>query len=80
MILVDVQVVATGEIYDFELDENQAVEILLKEIKQLISEKEQRTFSDEKFYLYAMYRECFLLENMSMKEQGVRSGERLILF
>lgn len=80
MILVDVQAMATGEIYDFELDENQTVEILLKEIKELISGKEQRAFSDEKFYLYAMYRECFLLENLSMKEQGVRSGERLIIF
>lgn len=80
MILVDVQVLQLGEVYDFELDEEKTVREVLSDVLALICKKEKLHCDlPEEYFLFARNRECILWEEQSLKEQGVRSGERLIL-
>lgn len=81
MILVDVQVPAMDKVFDFELDEEVKIKQLLDEIPELIAKKEKTQMcNDEKMYLFALERELLLREELTLKEQGIGSGERLVLF
>lgn len=80
MILVDVQVLQLGTVYDFELDEDKKTDELLSDIVALICKKEKKKPLEEaKYYLYAVNRECILTGALSLREQGVGNGERLVL-
>ena len=80
MILVDVQALQLGEVYDFEVDEDKTADELLADIVALICKKENKKPQEEgSYYLYAMNRECILAGTLSFREQGIRSGERLVL-
>lgn len=80
MILVDVQVPALDRTYDFELDETVAVKKLTEKMIAIISEKEKITGpSAEETVLFALGREVLLNGDFSLKEQGIGTGEKLIL-
>lgn len=80
MILVDIQVPAVDRIYDFELDEEMPAGELIKEVIKIITQKEKMDYDeDDKMYLYAMQHESILKDDCSLKNQGIVSGERLIL-
>lgn len=80
MILVDVQVPAVNQTYDFELDEEMPVGELIREVTEIIAQKEKMDYSrGDKMYLYAMWHESILNDAYSLKKQGIKSGEKLIL-
>lgn len=80
MILVDVQVPSLDRTYDFELDETLPVDGLTEKMVTIIKEKEKlQAVSGEKMYLFALGRERLLNGAFSLKEQGIVTGEKLIL-
>lgn len=80
MILVDVHALQLGEVYDFEVDEDKTADELLGDIVSLICKKENKKQKKEgNYYLYALNKECILRGPLSFREQGIRSGERLVL-
>ena len=80
MILVDVHALQLEEVYDFEVDEDKTVDELLGDIVSLICKKENKKQKKEgNYYLYALNKECILRGALSFREQGIRSGERLVL-
>ncbi|MBQ2935161.1 MAG: hypothetical protein IJD96_02885 [Lachnospiraceae bacterium] len=80
MILVDVHALQLGEVYDFEVDEDKTADELLGDIVTLICKKENKKQKKEgNYYLYALNKECVLRGALSFREQGIRSGERLVL-
>lgn len=80
MILVDVQALQLGAVYDFEVDEDKTTDELLTDIVALICKKEnKKPQEEENYYLYALNKECILEGALSFREQGIRSGERLVL-
>lgn len=80
MILVDIQVPSMNQVYDFELDEEMPVGELIREVMEIIAQKEKADYEKEdKMYLYAIQHECILKEGDSLKSQQIRSGERLVL-
>lgn len=81
MILVDIQVPAVSETYDFELDENVPAGELIPQIAALTAERENMEWSrDSKMQLYAFCHGGILNQELPLKKQGVKSGEKLILF
>lgn len=81
MILVDIQVPAVSEIYDFELDESVPAGDLISQIAALAAGREGMKWScNEKLYLYSLGHGGILDDSLPLKNQGVKSGERLILF
>lgn len=79
MILVDIQLLQLGEVYDFELDDSKKTDELIAEIVTLICKKENIKPGEKSYYLYAMNKACILTGNLSLGEQGIRDGERLVL-
>ena len=80
MILVDIEVPATDSVYDFELDEEIPVKALIEEIVKILMQKEKYIGrAEEKLYLYAYFGECLLCDEKSLKQQGVKTGEKLFL-
>lgn len=81
MILVDIQVPALDQVYDFELDEESETEILIEDILALIARQEHLVCKNsEDMCLYALRQKCVLKKNKSLMQQGVRAGDRLVLF
>lgn len=80
MILVDVYVPMLDCRYDFELDEETKTEILIGEVISLIEQKEKlgRKMERDKFF-YDLERERMLKWNENLVQQGVKSGDRLVL-
>lgn len=80
MILVDVQVPALDRTFDFVLNEEALAGEVMKEILQLIKERVKNIRQlEDKLYLYAFYKEQLLDEKLSLQEQGIVAGEKLIL-
>lgn len=80
MILVDIQIPAIDRIFDFELDENTSVDVLLEDILALTAQKEHILCRNPKaMYLYGMEQEAVLKREESLGKQGVRTGDRMIL-
>lgn len=80
MILVDIQVPAVNRVYDFELDEEMPAKEAVREVARTIAEKEKMDCcTEDKMCLYAMNHEKILNESCSLKQQGIKSGERLVL-
>lgn len=80
MILVDVAVPVLDEVFDFELDEEVPVNELMKTIVILLAQAlGSRPEIQEELYLYALRQECILNPHMTLKQQEIGWGDRLIL-
>lgn len=78
--LIDVLAPALDSCYDFEIDGRLQTEKAVDEIISLIEKKERIVCKDRKDrYLYASGGECLLEREKSLEEQGIKSGDRLIL-
>lgn len=81
MILVEIQVPALDEAYDFELKEEETTGELITDIQALICEQEQIICADGgELQLYSLRQEGLLEKHKSLKQQGVRAGDELVLF
>lgn len=80
MIMIDVEVPVLDRIYDFELDTEVLAEEATGKIVTLILQNDGLTMRQpERFYLYGLRQEKVLNPDMTLKEQGVQSGDRLVL-
>ena len=80
MLLVDIRILAIDRTFDFELDENTRVDVLLEDILALTAQKEHILCKNpEAVYLYGMEQEAVLKREESLEQQGVQTGDRLIL-
>ena len=81
MIMVDIYIPEIGQVYDFEMDEEKRVDMVQKEIMELIAEKEKLPEPKETgMTLYALQNAEILSNHRTLKEQGIQSGDKLILF
>lgn len=80
MILADVYIPAVDDNYDFMLDENVPVIQVMAEISEMISKKvkEEKPKEIADFVLYSMDTDTLLDQGMSLYENGIRDGSRLI--
>ena len=80
MIMVDIYIPEIGQVYDFEMDEEKTVGTVQKEIMELIAEKEKLSVPEEtSMMLYALQNAEILSNHRTLKEQGIQSGDKLIL-
>lgn len=80
MITIDVYVPMIGKTYDFSLDENIIVETIIEEITELIIQKENYTASETSdMYLFSQNDNQVLNKRFSLKENGIDTGNKLLL-
>ena len=81
MIIVEVFVPSIDNIYEFRLNEDVAVNVVIEEISSVICQKEQCPLKGERadFLLVLSGKQQVLSSNLSLYENGVQSGDRLFL-
>lgn len=81
MIIVDIYVPSVDKTYDFKLDENQHICVLLDEIIEMIRQKEQSyTLGQGKDAILAEKHSRRILDiNNTLKNAGIHTGDMLIL-
>jgi uncharacterized ubiquitin-like protein YukD len=70
-----------GNIYDFQLDENEKISTIVEEIGELISQKEHcRLVGDiSKLMLCSMDKKSILSGDMTLYQAGIKTGNSLLL-
>ena len=81
MILVDIYAPGANQTYDFSLDENVKIELLLEEISGMICQKEQCTLSGniKELLLVSLTRNQILNPGLTLLHYKIGQGERLML-
>lgn len=81
MILVDISVPSVGNLYDFQLDENEKIYTIIEEIAELIGQKEHCQIVGDIRMLMLCTKEShrILSGNSTLTESGIRTGNSLIL-
>lgn len=81
MILVEISVPALVRRYDFELEETVKVSVLIREMIEVICQREHIPFTEgeQGFSLYQQDMACRLNTDGTLEENGVCGGQRLIL-
>lgn len=81
MIMVDIYMPAIDESFDFMLDENADLDVVILEVTEMIARKTRSELrpSDDGFVLYYTDRKVPLSPDRTLYESGVRDADRLIL-
>lgn len=81
MILVDVFFPELNRTIDFQLDETARGWDVLEELSEMAARSSGRSFSPEAnpVALYSVDRRCAINLGVSLRRNGVQSGERLLL-
>lgn len=81
MILVDVFVPSVDNVYDFQLDEDVKIGLLVEEIGEMICQKEHCRLEGriEKLLLCSMDNRTILPKETTLAECGIKTGGKLML-
>ncbi len=81
MILVDIYVPAVGNVYDFQLEEEERISTIIEEIAELIGQKEHCQIAGDIDRLMLCFRKnnIILSKNLTLATSGVQTGDSLIL-
>lgn len=81
MINVDVYVPALDRVYNFNLDEESRIAVLMEEISELICQKEHSALAGNKdmFIMGSVDKQINFNPRSSLKSYSVKNGEKLIL-
>lgn len=81
MIMVDIYMPAIDESFDFMLDENADLDVVILEVSEMIARKTRSEIGPEDggFVLYYVDGKVPLASERTLYESGVRDGDRLIM-
>jgi len=81
LINVDIYVPSLDRVYNFNLDENSKVSVLIEEISELIYKKEHSSLEGEisRFLMGSIDKKTNFSPSYTLKEYSVKTGDKLIL-
>lgn len=81
MMMVDIYVPGVGQTYDFNVDENAKISLLIEELAGMICQKEQCTLSGniKELLLVSLTRNRMLNPGLTLLHYKIGQGERLML-
>lgn len=81
MIYVDVFLPVIDKTYDFTLDENAAIGVLIEEVAEIITQKEQCKFDGKIKELIFCTEDMgnVMAKNKTLIEYGIHTGSRIIM-
>ena len=81
MINVDIYVPSLDEVLDFQLDETVSTSLIIREIQEILCKRMKETIEseDSQFMLCLPEQERVLSFHLSLQENGVINGNRLLL-
>lgn len=81
MILVDIYIPVINETYDFELNENVPVGETMEVLSDIISKKMKNPLKvqSDTFVLYSLEKKRALESHLTLYQNGIKDGNRLML-
>lgn len=81
MVLVDIYVPSVDKTYDFSLDENANIALIIEELAEMIGQKEHTTLDGDiaALSIHDRLGKRMLLKESSLKECGIHNGSSLLL-
>lgn len=81
MIIVDVYIPSLDRTYNFNLDEDAKIRVLIEEISELICKKEHSSLDGarERFILGVFGKQICFHSEYSLREYSIKNGDKLIL-
>lgn len=81
MILVDIYVPSVNNVYDFQMDENVKVGMIIEEISEMIEQKEHCSIVGNRNELMLCLKKTnqILSGDRTLSEYGVETGDSMIL-
>ena len=81
MMMVDIYVPGVDQTYDFNVDENAKISLLLEELVGMICQKEQSTLegSVKELLLVSQNRKMILNSGLTLSHYNIIPGDRLML-
>lgn len=79
MIMIDIFVPGLYRAYDFELNENMKPKDVLINVCGILEKQLDIKFESTPEELFSFRKGVFLKQDMSLKEQGIKNADRLIL-
>lgn len=81
MVIVDVEVVSLGRKYNFSLEEEAPISVLIAELCEIICQKENCIMGDEesRMILSSVETGSVMDPSLTLSEYGIRNGSSLIL-
>ena len=79
MIMVDIRILSIDRVYDFNLDEDTIIGILIEEVTEMVLQKEKIFISGKTEELCICSNECILPKEFTLRECGVRTGDLLFM-
>lgn len=81
MILVDIYVPAVGNVYDFQLEEEEKISTIIEEIGELVGQKEHCKAAGDigRLMLCSRKGEMVLPKGLTLAAAGITNGDSLLL-
>lgn len=81
MVLVDICIVSIDKTYDFNLDEDTPISVLIEEIGEMVSQKEKIMLEgkSEAFYLCSKKDHRILPKDSTLRKCQIRTGDYLLI-
>ncbi len=79
MIMIDVFIPSLYRPYDFEVNEKETAANLVVDIKEIVERQHRIKFKEAPYALFDYGKGEFIKNDMSLAEQGIGNGDRLIL-
>jgi uncharacterized ubiquitin-like protein YukD len=81
VVIVDVEVVSLGRRYNFSLEEEASISVLIDELCEVTCQRENCVMEGEegKIVLASMESGTIMDPDLTLSEYGIRNGSRLIL-
>lgn len=81
MIIVEISIASMNTKYDFEIDEDTKLRLIMEEINDILSRKTRSPIgkTSGNFILCDINRSRVLDPNLTVEQNGLRSGSQLIL-
>ena len=79
MIMVDIRILSIDKIYDFNLDEDTAIEVLIEEIIEMVLQKEKTLLTGKIGDLYICSDRGILPRKLSLRACNIKTGDFLFM-
>ena len=79
MIMVDIRILSINRVYDFNLDEDTSIGVLIEEVTEMVLQKEKSFLIGKTEDMHLCSNKHILPKNITLRDCGIRTGDYLFM-
>lgn len=79
MIMVDIRILSINKTYDFNLDEDTIIGVLVEEVIEMVLQKEKGTLTGRIEDMYLCSKNYILSKDSTLRDCGIKTGDYLFM-